>query len=251
MSASNQQTLADSGANERPPMLEKMNYIPWESKFRRFLDNKLKEEEWMWHSVEKGPYVRPMIPDPDDTREQIIEPLSKMTEINKKQYIADVRSHANPSYLNSSQPYYVTHPSLVVDYEEDYQGELQGDSQEEKITTAMMLLARAITQKFSTPSNNPDDNAVTEPTYDAKAVSEVNISHKMIPKGVYEHKNHGKRKTVINTSDDDQIDSNIIFNDPYVENNSGTSEHDLNAHEEYHDIQILAYNVQREAKNKK
>ncbi|GKD18979.1 retrovirus-related pol polyprotein from transposon TNT 1-94 [Tanacetum coccineum] len=194
MSASNQQTLADSGANERPPMLEKMNYIPWESKFRRFLDNKLKEEEWMWHSVEKGPYVRPMIPDPDDTREQIIEPLSKMTEINKKQYIADVRvmnylhdiynsvdasskakkvarnhdplariahsndsssqSHANPSYSNSSQPYYVTHPSLVVDYEEDYQGELQGDSQEEKITTAMMLLARAITQKFSTPSNN-------------------------------------------------------------------------------------------------
>ncbi|GKD29711.1 hypothetical protein Tco_1240489 [Tanacetum coccineum] len=64
------------------------------------------------------------------------------------------QSHANPSYLNSSQPYYVTHPSLVVDYEEDYQWELQGDSQEEKITTAMMLLARAITQKFSTPSNN-------------------------------------------------------------------------------------------------
>ncbi|GKA87914.1 hypothetical protein Tco_0809678 [Tanacetum coccineum] len=62
MSASDQQTLADSGANERPPMLEKGNYIPW-----------------------------PMIIDPNDTRIQIIEPLSKMTEINKKQYIADVR----------------------------------------------------------------------------------------------------------------------------------------------------------------
>ncbi|GKA25741.1 hypothetical protein Tco_0711850 [Tanacetum coccineum] len=45
----------------------------------------------MWHSIEKGPYVRPMIPDPDNTRQQIIEPLSKMTETNKKQYIADVR----------------------------------------------------------------------------------------------------------------------------------------------------------------
>ncbi|GJT05222.1 hypothetical protein Tco_0839684 [Tanacetum coccineum] len=65
MSASNKQTLADSGANERPPMLEKENYIPWES--------------------------RPMIRDPDNTLKQIIEPLSKMTEINKKQYIGDMR----------------------------------------------------------------------------------------------------------------------------------------------------------------
>ncbi|GKC38750.1 hypothetical protein Tco_1051134 [Tanacetum coccineum] len=424
MSASNQQTLADSGANERPPMLEKGNYIPWESRFRRFMDNKLEEGERMWRSIEKGPYVRPMIPDPDGTTKQIIEPLSKMTEINKKQYIADVRvmnyflqaipndiynsvnaskegeslefvyerlttlvyimdrnnvrpipvsintkflnclqpewskyvtmraarnhdplaliahsnasssqSHASP-YSHSPQPYYVTHPSSVVDYEEDYQGELQGDSQEDKLTTVMMLLARAITHKFSTPTNNRlhtssntrnqaviqdgrvdiqtknaryggngnrnagrqnrnqafnagigltqndgshyardcqkprvrdakyfreqmllamkdeagsnlkdeendfmldnsygdetleeltaavimmariqpvDDNAVTEPNYDAKAVSEVNASHKMIPKGVHEHKNHGKRKTVINTSDDDQIDSNTYL----------------------------------------
>ncbi|GKD34444.1 hypothetical protein Tco_1249953 [Tanacetum coccineum] len=55
MSALNQQSLADSGANKRPPMLEKGNYIPWES------------------------------------REQILEPLSKMIDINKKQYIADVK----------------------------------------------------------------------------------------------------------------------------------------------------------------
>ncbi|GKC71632.1 putative RNA-directed DNA polymerase [Tanacetum coccineum] len=61
------------------------------------------------------------------------------------------QSHANSSSL---QPYYVTHPSSVVDYEDEYQGELQGDSQEDKLTTAMMLLARAITQKFSTPTNN-------------------------------------------------------------------------------------------------
>ncbi|GKE08587.1 hypothetical protein Tco_1412138 [Tanacetum coccineum] len=64
------------------------------------------------------------------------------------------QSHANPSYSHSRQPYYVTHPSPVVDYGEDYQGELQGDSQEDKLTTAMMLLAQAITQKFSTPTNN-------------------------------------------------------------------------------------------------
>ncbi|GJU70260.1 hypothetical protein Tco_1256519 [Tanacetum coccineum] len=65
MSTSNQQTLADSGANERPPMLEKGNYSPWES--------------------------RPMIPNPDNTTKQILEPLSKMTKCNKKQYIANVK----------------------------------------------------------------------------------------------------------------------------------------------------------------
>ncbi|GJX33424.1 hypothetical protein Tco_0243279 [Tanacetum coccineum] len=60
--------------------------------------------------------------------------------------------HANSSY--SPQSYYVTHPPSVVDYDDEYQGELQGDSQEDKLTTAMMLLARAISQKFSSPTNN-------------------------------------------------------------------------------------------------
>ncbi|GKF21007.1 hypothetical protein Tco_0069645, partial [Tanacetum coccineum] len=62
-------------------------------------------------------------------------------------------SQSHATYY-SPQPYYVAHPSSVVDYEDAYQGELQGDSQKDKLTTAMMLLARAITQKFSTPTNN-------------------------------------------------------------------------------------------------
>ncbi|GJV72350.1 hypothetical protein Tco_1492345 [Tanacetum coccineum] len=147
----------------------------------------------MWRSIEKGPYVRPMIIDPANTMAQIIEPVSKMTEINKKQYIFYVKvmnyllqaipnvstiqwmrvkllrkyenelkvefepnvqaskakkaaknhdplvlidnsnasssqSHASSYYSHSPQAYYVTLPSSVVDYEEDYQGELQGDS---------------------------------------------------------------------------------------------------------------------------
>ncbi|GJS11851.1 hypothetical protein Tco_0368647 [Tanacetum coccineum] len=32
----------------------------------------------------------------------------------------------------SPQSYYVTHTSSIVDYEEDYQGKLQGDSQDDK-----------------------------------------------------------------------------------------------------------------------
>nr|GEY53820.1 hypothetical protein [Tanacetum cinerariifolium] len=65
----------------------------------------------------------------------------------------------------------------------------------EELTATVIMMARI---------QPAGDNAVTEPNYDAKAVSE--------------------------------IDSNIIFDDPYVENNVGTSEHDSNAHDEYHAI---------------
>ncbi|GJS51366.1 hypothetical protein Tco_0624728 [Tanacetum coccineum] len=107
----------------------------------------------------------------------------------------------------------------------------------EELTVAVMLMARI------QPANG---NTETVPSYDVKAVSEVNASSK-----IHEQVSHVKCKTIIQTSDDDQIDSNIIFDDPYVENNGGTSEHDSNAHDEYHEIQMLAYNVQREAENQK
>ncbi|GJS34050.1 retrovirus-related pol polyprotein from transposon TNT 1-94 [Tanacetum coccineum] len=99
----------------------------------------------------------------------------------------------------------------------------------EELTAVVMLMARI---------QPADGNAETVPSYNAKAVSEVNASSK-----VHKHMSHEKRKTIIQTSDDDQIDSNIIFDDPYVENNGGTSDHDTNDHDKYHEIQMLAYNL--------
>ncbi|GJQ93065.1 retrovirus-related pol polyprotein from transposon TNT 1-94 [Tanacetum coccineum] len=326
MSASNQQTLADSRANERPPMLEKGNYIPWESRLRRFLDNKLEEGGQMWHSIEKGPYVRPIIPDPDDTRKQIIEPLSKMSEINKKQYIADVRVM---NYLLQSIPndiynlvrvmygFDVTNhkfstptnnrlrtssntknQAVIQDGRVDIQTKNAGyggngnnnagrqnmnqelnagngndeshyarDCQKPKVCDAkyyreqMLLAMKDVARSNLNAEENDfmldnsfgdetleeltavvimmariqsaDENVVTEPNNDAKAVSEVNASHK-----VYKQVNYVKCKTIIHTSDDDQIDSNIIFDGPYVENNGGTSEHDSNA---YANIMIFIF----------
>ncbi|GJV80304.1 hypothetical protein Tco_1516174 [Tanacetum coccineum] len=72
-------------------MLDKGNYIPWASRFRRFMDNKLEDGERMWHSIEKGPYERLLITYLGDNQVKILEPLSKMTEINKKQFIAYVK----------------------------------------------------------------------------------------------------------------------------------------------------------------
>ncbi|GKC16956.1 retrovirus-related pol polyprotein from transposon TNT 1-94 [Tanacetum coccineum] len=201
------------------------------------------------------------------------------------------QSHTSPSYSHSPQPYYVIHPSSVVDYEEDYQrgvtrgfsrrqaynrndivqrvprtksnpgkanfhcyncnekGHYARDCQKPRVHDAkyfreQMLLA----MKDEAGSNLKDEendfmlnNSYGDETLkELTAVSEVNVTHKMISKGVHEHKNHGKRKTVINTSNDDQIDSNIIFDDLYVESNGGTSELDLNDQDPYCDIKILA-----------
>ncbi|GKE32946.1 hypothetical protein Tco_1452268 [Tanacetum coccineum] len=311
-----QQTLADSGANKRPLMLEKGNYIPWGRRFRRFLDNKLEDGERMWNSIQNGPYQRLMVVDTTNP---------KITEGNKKQYIADVRvmnyllqaipneiynsvdacknakemwerikrlmhgskitthvrhsrlmdefdkfaakegesldfvderlttlnkyvtmdrynqtghaifydvlydqlvqfephvlasrakkaaknhdplaliahsnaslshSHANSSY--SPQPYYVTHPPSVIDYDDECQGELQGDSQEDKLTTTMMLLARAISQKFSTPTNNR--LRVSSNTRNQAVVQDgrVDIQTKNAGYGGNANKNVGRNRT--------------------------------------------------------
>ncbi|GJX07959.1 uncharacterized mitochondrial protein-like protein [Tanacetum coccineum] len=108
-----------------------------------------------------------------------------------------------------------------------------GEETMEELTTAYMLMVRF---------QPADGNAKTVSSYDAKAISEVNASSK-----VHEQMHHEKRKTIIQTSDDDQIDSNIIYDDPYVENNSGMSDHDSNDHDEYHKIQMLAYDLAKKA----
>ncbi|GJV07408.1 hypothetical protein Tco_1345064 [Tanacetum coccineum] len=166
-------------------MLEKGNFIPWESRFRRFLDNNLKEGERMWRSMEKGPYVRPMIPD-DDTRKQIIEPLSKITEINKKQYIADVRfSTPNNNRLSTSS--IIRNQAVIQDGRVDIQTKNAGYDGNGNRNAGRQNRNQA----FNAGNRNDkifimariqpaDDNTVTKPNYDAKAVSEVNASHKIL-----------------------------------------------------------------------
>ncbi|GJY93576.1 retrovirus-related pol polyprotein from transposon TNT 1-94 [Tanacetum coccineum] len=307
-------------------MLEKGNYIPWESRFRRFLDNKLEDGGRMWNSIQNGPYQRPLVVDPTSPNVPILESLSKMTEGNKKQYIADVRVMnyllqaipndiynsvdafcskrrgildfvherlttlvnimdrnnvhpilvaINTKFLNCSQPEWSKYVTMdgrvdIQTKNEGYGGNAnknagrnrtQGFNTGNASDESNQIIQR-VPRTESTPgkanvqcyncnekghyARESDENAETVPSYDAKAVSQVHASSK-----VHEQVSHGKRKTIIQTTDDDQIDSNIIFDDPFVENNGGTSEHDSTAHDEYREIQMLAYNVQREAENKK
>ncbi|GKB26674.1 retrovirus-related pol polyprotein from transposon TNT 1-94 [Tanacetum coccineum] len=112
-----------------------------------------------------------------------------------------------------------------------------GEESLDELTASVMLMARL------QPAAETTD---TVPSYDDKSVSHVHDSSK-----AHEQVSHVTRKTIIQTMDDDQIDSSIIFDDPYVDNNGGTSKHDSIAHEENHEIQMLAYTVQREAEKQK
>ncbi|GJZ02246.1 hypothetical protein Tco_0520207 [Tanacetum coccineum] len=72
------------GATVRPLILKNGNYIPRESQFRRHLENKGEYEERVLYLITKGPYLRPIITDPDDPNNELPKPISKMTEANKK-----------------------------------------------------------------------------------------------------------------------------------------------------------------------
>nr|GEU95979.1 hypothetical protein [Tanacetum cinerariifolium] len=233
-----QQTLTESRGYEIPLMLEKGSYIPWASQFMRFPDNKQEEGEMMRHSIEVGPYEQKMIqnPDkPDDPTAKIIELISKMTKSNKQRYYSDIKVinyilQRIPNDISNSVNACTTakqtwerirsHPSSVIDHEEDYQGEIQGDAQEDKLTNAMMLLARAITQRYSTPTNNRLHTSSN--TRNQAVIQDGGVD--------IQRKNVG-----------------YVGND----NNDGTDEHDSNAHGQSVALESLIYNGKKEAENKR
>ncbi|GJX59015.1 hypothetical protein Tco_0290405 [Tanacetum coccineum] len=51
-----QQSLADVGSENRPPMLERGSYIPWASRFRRYLNRKRDNRKWLLKALDEGPY---------------------------------------------------------------------------------------------------------------------------------------------------------------------------------------------------
>ncbi|GKD06334.1 hypothetical protein Tco_1181308 [Tanacetum coccineum] len=259
-----QQSLADAGSKTRPPMLERCSYIPWASRFRRYINRKRENQKWlnkaldenlillsipndiynsvdactsakdMWKRVER--LMRRTIQNKVDREtcftnefdQFVAEPGKALVSvynrfallmndlerndmhfpiitINTKflnslqlewlKYVTQVRlakrltvdtfddlfdylqqfeklvnvskankleksheplalvAHTGSSSRNISS-YYVTHPTFVVDYEYEYQQDDVHNNSEDPLTSAMLLLARSITQKFSTPTNN-------------------------------------------------------------------------------------------------
>ncbi|GJT56832.1 hypothetical protein Tco_0991886 [Tanacetum coccineum] len=50
------QLIDDAGSQNRPPMLEKGSYVPWSSRFMRYIDGKKDYGKMLKDLIENGPY---------------------------------------------------------------------------------------------------------------------------------------------------------------------------------------------------
>ncbi|GJT60325.1 integrase, catalytic region, zinc finger, CCHC-type containing protein [Tanacetum coccineum] len=248
-----QQSLADAGSETRPPMLERGSYIPWASRFRRYINRKRENQKWLNKALDEGPYqfqmhvwfitgsTLPTLQTAEDlqgdellhydaeielmnlillsipneiynsvdactTAKEMwkrVERLMRGTIQNQvdretrftnefDQFVAepgealvsvynrfaqlmndleqnkmifpivtlekshdplDLVAHTGSSSKNTSS-YYVTHPTSVVDYNDEYQQNDVQTNSEDPLASEMLLLARSITQNFSNPTNN-------------------------------------------------------------------------------------------------
>nr|GEW23848.1 putative Gag-Pol polyprotein [Tanacetum cinerariifolium] len=205
------------------------------------------------------------------------------------------------------------------DYDDEYQGDIFQNDPEDPPTSAMMLLARVITQQYSTLTNNrlcsssntrnqvvvqanrvniqsknvgndgriarrsynvqeesADVRKVTMlvivqsqkfeilkfnqqnidsdegPSYDSTFISEVQTPSTSYINPLFasnHEQTYHKQPNIINsTIGDDQINSNIILDDPNVKVNSSSVEHDKNAHDPHdNELEQLARNAYKEA----
>nr|GEZ02748.1 hypothetical protein [Tanacetum cinerariifolium] len=131
-------------------------------------------------------------------------------------------AHTGSSSKNTSS-YYVTHPTSVVDYDDEYQQDDIQTNSKDPLTSAMMeeiedLSANICLMARIQPTNHSSD---VGPSYDSAFVSEVQSSsineneEQMYPINI---------KIINSTIGDDQIDNNIIFDTPTRNVNSGSIE---------------------------
>nr|GEV67977.1 ribonuclease H-like domain-containing protein [Tanacetum cinerariifolium] len=86
---------SQAGSENRPPMLNKENYIPWSSRLLRYAKSR-PNEKLIHKSIINGPYVRRMIPEPCDPNCEVhvnetfyVQTDDELTEKELKQIEAD------------------------------------------------------------------------------------------------------------------------------------------------------------------
>ncbi|GKF10578.1 hypothetical protein Tco_0048504, partial [Tanacetum coccineum] len=90
-----QQGIYAAGSENRPPMLNKDNYVPWSSRLLRYAKSK-PNGKLIHNSILNGPYVRRIIPEPGDPAHTVPVPEmfheqtdDELTEVEIKQIEAD------------------------------------------------------------------------------------------------------------------------------------------------------------------
>nr|GEX10082.1 retrovirus-related Pol polyprotein from transposon TNT 1-94 [Tanacetum cinerariifolium] len=210
-----QQSLADVGSDTRPPMLERGSYIPWASRFQRYINRDAllhydAEIELMnlillsipndiYNSLDACTSAKDMwkrfVTEPGEALDSVYNRFAQLMNNLERNDMHFPIVTINTKFLNSLQPewlkyqfkklvntsraknlekshdplalvahmgsssrntssYYVTHPTYVVDYDDEYQQDDIKTNSKDPLTSAMLLLARSITQNFFNPTNN-------------------------------------------------------------------------------------------------
>nr|GEV18274.1 integrase, catalytic region, zinc finger, CCHC-type, peptidase aspartic, catalytic [Tanacetum cinerariifolium] len=92
---STQQDIYAAGSKNRPPMLNKENYVPWSSRLLRYAKSR-PNGKLIHNSIINGPYVRRIIPEPGDPNREVsvnetfhVQTDDELTEKELKQLEAD------------------------------------------------------------------------------------------------------------------------------------------------------------------
>ncbi|GKA36938.1 hypothetical protein Tco_0723503 [Tanacetum coccineum] len=206
----------DVGSENRPPMLEKGSYVPWASRFMRYVDGK-KEHRRM-------------------------DPLALVAN-----------TYASPSYSQPSQSYYVTHPPLVKDMmmiikeRQDFRvrlrivvGMLEGMLGIKEIMLGMVLFRKLlellkmeqmlITTKDEAEIHLDDEenDFMLMSAIGDNQLEELNASVIVMARLQPADNDSDAEPTYdsdFRTYVDDQLDNNIMLDDPYVEVNGGQAKH--------------------------
>ncbi|GKC24960.1 hypothetical protein Tco_1027110 [Tanacetum coccineum] len=75
---STQQDIYAAGSENRPPMLNKENYVPWSSRLLRYAKSR-PNGKLIYNFIINGPYVRRMIPEPGDANREV--PINETFEV--------------------------------------------------------------------------------------------------------------------------------------------------------------------------
>ncbi|GJZ85070.1 hypothetical protein Tco_0650409 [Tanacetum coccineum] len=93
MSTSNthQQSLVDASSKTRSLMLERGSYIPWSSRFRRYLNQKRENRKWLNKAIDEGPYEFKEFT-PSETEEPRMQKKEDLRGDNLKHYEAEIEA---------------------------------------------------------------------------------------------------------------------------------------------------------------
>nr|GFA11105.1 hypothetical protein [Tanacetum cinerariifolium] len=151
---STQQDIYAAGSKNRPPMLNKENYVPWSSRLLRYAKSR-PNEKLIHNSIINGPYVRRMIPEPDDPNREVpvnetfhVQTDDELTENELKQIEVDDQAiqtillvqdqlSFNQNYMQQPMP----NPKDITD-------------PTTAMNMALALMAKSFKINYSTPTNN-------------------------------------------------------------------------------------------------